>query len=113
MSGSLPPVDHPPYEGGPSDPSLPSSSVPPHVEVEDDLLHQMVEDLLAQEAIAECKEDFPCVDTIQKGEALLLEKANTPLYKGCTYSTLQASLKILNLQAMFGWSSTIVDALLR
>ena len=113
MGGSLPLVDHPPCEAGPSDPSLPSSSVPPHVEVEDDLLHQMVEDLLAQEAIAKCEEDCPCVDTVQKGEALLLGKANTPLYEGCTYSTLRACLEILNLQAMFGWSSTSVDALLR
>ena len=64
MGGSLPLVDHPPYEAGTSDPSMPSSSVPPHVEVEDDLLHHMVEDLLAQEAIAECEENCPCVDTL-------------------------------------------------
>ena len=113
MSGSLPLDDHPPYEAGPSNPSLLSNSVPPHVEVEDDLLHQMVKYLLAREAIAECKENCPCVDTVQKGEALLLEKANTALYEGCTYSTLRACLEILNLQAMFGWSSTSVDALLR
>ena len=110
MGGSLPPVDHPHYEAGPS---MPSTSVPPHVQVEDDLLHQMVEDLLAREAIAECEEDCPCIDSVQKSEALLLEKANTALYEGCTYSTLRACLEILNLQAMFGWSSTSVDALLR
>ena len=54
MGGPLPPLDHPHYEAGPSDSCMPSSSVPPHAEIEDDLLHQMVEDLLAQEAIAEC-----------------------------------------------------------
>ena len=85
MGGSLPLVDHPQYKAGPS---MMSSNVPPHVQVEDDLLHQMVEDLLAREAIAECEEDCPCVDIVQKGEALLLEKANTPLYEGYTYSTL-------------------------
>ena len=85
MGGSLPLVDHPQYEAGPS---MPSSSVPPHVQVEDDLLHQMVKDLLAQEAIMECEEDCLCVDVVQKGEAILLEKVNTPLYKKCTYFTL-------------------------
>ena len=73
----------------------------------------MVEELLSHEAIDECEDDCPCVDVVQKGEVLLPEKVNTPLYEGCTYSTLGASLKILNLQSMFGWSSASVDALLR
>ena len=50
---------------------MPSSSVLPHVEVEDDLLHDMVEDLLAREAIAECDDDCSCVDAAQKKEDLL------------------------------------------
>ena len=66
-----------------------SSSVPPHVEVEDDVLHHTVEDVLACEAIAKCTEDdCACVEVAQKGEALLLEKENTPLNKGCIDSTL-------------------------
>lgn len=50
MGTSLPPNMGTSWEGS----HIPSSSVPPHVEVEDDLLHEMDEDLLAHEVDAEC-----------------------------------------------------------
>ena len=81
--------------------------------VEDDLLHTMVEDLLAREAAANCGDDCPSGEATEQEQDVLLQHARTPLYEGCTYSTLRASLEILNLQAMFGWSSTNVDSLLR
>ena len=73
----------------------------------------MVEDLLVREVDDECEDDCACIDAAQKEEDHLLQAASTPLYEGCNYSILRASLEILNLQAMFGWSSTSVDALLR
>ena len=88
------------------------SSVPSHVGVEDDLLHTMVEDLLARQIVVDCEDDCPSVEN-KKEEDVLLQHARTPLYKGCTYSTLRALLKILNLQAMLGWSNASVDALIK
>ena len=103
----------PPDVGSSVPPHVSNSTVPPHFEVENDLLHEMVEDLLAREVDAECEDDCACIDAAQKEEDHLLQAAKSPLYEGCKYSILRASLEILNLQAMFGWSSASVDALLR
>ena len=85
----------------------------PHVEVEDDHLHTMVEDLLAREVENECEPECACEEAAQKTKDSLLEAAHTALYEGCSYSILRASLEILNIQATFGWSNAGVDALLR
>lgn len=88
-------------------------SAPAHVEIEDTMLHEMVEDLLLREAQDVCEDDCACEATAQRTEESLLGAARAPLFDGSAYSTLRASLEILNLQAMFGWSSSSVDALLR
>ena len=81
--------------------------------MEDTILHEMVEDLLLHEAQDVCDDDCACEATTQRAEDGLLDAACKPLYAGSTYSILRASLELLNLQAMFGWSSASVDALLR
>ena len=73
----------------------------------------MVEDLLAREAANECEPECACEEAAQKTKDSLLEASHTALYEGCSYSILQASLEILNIQATFGWSNAGVDALLR
>ena len=88
---------------------------PHHVEMEDTIMHEMVEDLLLREAQQDdiCDDDCACEAAAQRDEQGLLDAARKPLYAGSTYSVLRASLELLNLQAMFGWSSASVDALLR
>ena len=88
---------------------------PPHVEMEDTILHEMVEDLLLREAQQDdiYDDDCACEAAAQRDEQGLLDAARKPLYAGSTYSVLRASLELLNLQAMFGWSSASVDTLLR
>ena len=85
----------------------------PHVEMEDTIMHEMVEDLLLCEAQDVWDDDCACNTAAQRDEDGLLDAARKPLYAGSTYSVLRASLELLNLQAMFGWSSASVDALLR
>lgn len=46
-------------------------------------------------------------------EDFLKENAASPLYEGCGYSILRASLEVLNLQTIYGWSNASVDGLLR
>ena len=113
MGTSTLPSVGPSWEGAHSATHGASSSAPPHRAVEDDIIHSMVEDLLAREATFECEDDCACVDAAQEEEDHLHQAASTPLYDGCSYSILRASLELLNLQAMFGWSSASVDALLR
>jgi hypothetical protein len=86
---------------------------PHHVEMEDTIMHEMVEDLLLREAQDVCDDDCACDAAAQRDEQGLLDAARKPLCAGSTYSVLRASLELLNLQAMFGWSSASVDALLR
>ena len=77
-------------------------------------MHEMVEDLLLREAQDVCDDDCACCEEAsQRAEDGLLDAARKPLYAGSTYSILRASWELLNLQAMFGWSSASVDALLR
>jgi hypothetical protein len=97
------------YEGHTSDPiALPR----PHMDVEEDRLEDMVEDLLAREDDG-CEDECDCDEVLQSTEDMLLLGARTPLFEGAEYSKLRASLEILNLQAMFGWSNSSVDALLK
>ena len=88
---------------------------PPHVEMEDTIMHEMVEDLLLRKAQQDdvCDDDCACEAAAQRDEKGLLDAARKPLYAGSTYSVLRASLELLILQAMFGWSSASVDTLLR
>ena len=88
---------------------------PHHVGMKDTIMHEMVEDLLLREAQQDdiCDDDCACEAAAQRDEQGLLDAARKPLYAGSTYSVLRASLELLNLQAMFGWSSASVDALLR
>ena len=87
--------------------------LPPHVEMEDTIMHEMFEDLLFREAQDDvCDDDCARKAPAQRDEQGLLDAARKPLYAGSTYSVLRASLELLNLQAMFGWSSASVDALL-
>ena len=107
---------HPPSDVGRHPTSTAYEDLPttaPHVEVEDDHLHTMVEDLLAREAANECEPECACEEFAQKTKDSLLEAAHTTFYQGCSYSILRASLEILNIQAIFGWSNAGVDALLR
>ena len=43
----------------------------------------------------------------------LLDAAKVPLYEGSQYSILRATLEILNLQTIYGWSSASVTSLLK
>ena len=52
-------------------------------------------------------------DNLEEEEDFLRENATTPLYEGCEYSILRASLELLNLQTIYGWSNASVDGLLR
>jgi len=46
-------------------------------------------------------------------EVRLGQHVSTPLYERCQYLTLHATLELLNLQTMYGWSDTSVTGLLR
>ena len=73
MGTSLPPPDVAPlWEAHPDASHMPSSSVPLHVGVEDDLVHTMVKDLLAREAIIDCGDDCPSVKAVEQGEDVLI-----------------------------------------
>ena len=43
----------------------------------------------------------------------LYEASSTPVFEGCTFSILHASLEKLNLQTVYGWSNASLDALLK
>ena len=69
----------------------------PHEEMEDTIMHQMVEDLLLREAQDVCEDECACEAPAAHTEDSLLTSACTPLFDGSTYSILRASLEILNL----------------
>ena len=76
-------------------------------EWEDDGIHEFLEDWFVH------NED-PQDNSFQmeKKEAHLKEEALKPLYPQSCLTRLSASLLLLNLQAQFGWSNTLVTALL-
>ena len=49
--------------------------------------------------------------TTEREEEVMRNLARFPLYEGAKISVLRASLAMLNLQSIFGWSDTSVSAL--
>lgn len=102
----------------PPQPDPPSSARPqpnytaPHVVLEERHLEDMVENIFDNEE-EHSDEDCQCQEEAKDDETLLLDGLRTPLYEGADYSILRASLELLNLQVMYGWSNTSVDALLK
>ena len=43
----------------------------------------------------------------------LYNTSSTPVFEGCTFSILRASLELLNIQTVYGWSNASLDALLK
>ena len=81
-----------------------SASPLPHEVVEEEALDDMVRDFFAHHRI----EGDQCSENDE-----LFSAASTPLFEGCTFSVLRASLELLNLQTMYGWSNASLNALLR
>lgn len=57
--------------------------------------------------------DVPLSSNAEQGRADFKSAATTPLCQGSPASTASATLLLLNIQAMYGWSNASMTALLR
>ena len=80
-----------------------------------DAFYQLDEDIThfdsnvdKQEASSNAREE-----QIEPEEEIMRKLAHLPLYEGAKISVLRASLAMLNLQSIFGWSDTSVSALFK
>lgn len=74
----------------------------PHEAVEEEVFDDMVRDLYVHQGRDNSMEQDD-----------LFTAASTPLFEGCTFSVLRASLELLNLQTIYGWSNASLNALLK
>ena len=79
----------------------PLMSPPPHEVMEEEVFDDMVRHLF--------RDDPKKIDDDDIEQEHLYKASLTPVSKGCTFSILHASLKLLNLQIVYGWSNTSLN----
>ena len=73
--------------------------------VEEEVFDDMVRNLF--------RDDHKGVDDNDMEQEYLHNASSTPVFEGCTFSILRASLKLLNIQTVYGWSNASLDELLK
>ena len=81
------------------------NSPAPHEVVEEEVFDYMVRNLF--------RDDHKGMDDNDMEQEHLYNTSSTPVFDGCTFSILCASLKLLNIQTVYGWSNASLDALLK
>ena len=82
------------------------NSLAPHEEVvEEEVFDDMVRNLFS--------DDHKGMDDTDMEQEHLYNASSTPVFEGCTFSILRASLELLNIQTVYGWSNASLDALLK
>ena len=81
------------------------NSPAPHEVVEEEVFDDMVRNLF--------RDDPKGMDDNDMEQEHLYNASSTPVFEGCTFSILRASLELLNIQTVYGWSNASLDALLK
>ena len=78
------------------------NSPAPHEVVEEEVFDDMVRNLF--------RDDHKGMDANDMEQEHLYNASSTPVFDGCTFSILRASLELLNIQTVYGWSNpSLVD----
>ena len=59
------------------------------------------------------RDDHKGMDDNDMEQEHLYNASSTPVFEGYTFSILRASLELLNIQIVYGWSNASLDALLK
>ena len=81
------------------------NSPPPHEVVEKEVFDDIMWHLF--------RDDPKTMNDDDMKQEHLYKASLTLVFEGCTFSILHASLKLLNLQIVYGWSNASLDALLK
>ena len=81
------------------------NSPAPHEVVEEEVFDDMVRNLF--------RDDHKGMDDNDMEQEHLYNASSTPVFDGWTFSILRASLELLNIQTVYGWSNASLDALLK
>ena len=90
-------TDRDEWEGG--------DNSPPHEVVEEEVFDDMVQHLF--------RNDPKKLNDDDMEQEHLYTASSTPVFEGCKFSILCASLELINLQTIYGWSNASLNVLFK